>query len=899
MRVDPLNINEHWWISWYNSMDIFSKFHNIRTLRVKFLVIIIPPVIICSGIFSVISTFLTYRDMENELAIDIRNIVKLQSETLALPLWNYLDEHIQRTLEVLVLNPDILKAEVRDVMGENIASAEKTSIREESLSVRNKVYVEREIIFQVPDAKEKVLGSLYIVFYRGRIYQTLYRKIILDSLLLLFLVIAIVGSAVIANKLTIGIPLTKFLHAIRQADEKNIRERVTWPVRDELGQVICAYNSLLEHLTNGERALAEKELRYRSLFEYSPISLLEENLSDVKLYLDDLKRKRIHDFQSYFENHPEDVRQCTKMMRLIDINKATLELFQTNDKETFFDKFPSLISSEQSLKTIQKILVSLAENNSLFETECISQTLTGEMKFIILRIIVTPDSVETFSKILIAVVDITSRKHTERELQRAKETSETANRAKSAFLANMSHELRTPLNAILGFSQLLSHDQHLGLAQQEDLSIIRQNGMYLLSLINQILDLSKFETGTIKLNEHKIDAYYLLNSMIERFRTHTEKKNLRLHFECGLDVPRYIQVDEDKLRQVLINLLSNAIKFTEEGDVSLRVKVSSQIPQSEQLQKCSSTHLIFDVEDTGPGIAPDELNCLFSTFEQTEAGQKSQQGVGLGLAISHKFVQLMGGKLSVHSKLDLGTVFTFRIPIDIVEERDIYLVSSVRKVVALEPNQPHYRLLIADDDFNIRQLFKTLLNPLSFELREAGTGQEVIRIWNEWTPHLIWMDLRMPGTDGYEAAKYIKATSKGRTTTIIALEEKRHVMFSTVVVDDFLYKPFREADIFELMYKHLGVRFVYDREEERESGEQTRLLRDSLIPAALAKLPSDLLRNLEHAVIISDIDEISSLIAEIRSYNSLVADTLESFVETFDYEKILTLLQKQKENDQA
>jgi len=241
-------------------MSILSVFQNIRTLRIKFLSIILPPVIICFLIFSIVLAFLTYRDMEIQLDTETRKIADLQSKALALPLWNYLDQDVKQTLETLLLNPDVIKAVVRDTKGRVIARAGKA---DDKGIYKGEVQIEREITFQfVPTGAKRTIGYLAITFHRSRIYEILYKQFIRDSFLLLLLVIAIVGSALAANKLAIEIPLYRLLRAIRKADEEDVREIVHWPARDELGQVIKAYNSMVESLKNelAQRNQAEEKI---------------------------------------------------------------------------------------------------------------------------------------------------------------------------------------------------------------------------------------------------------------------------------------------------------------------------------------------------------------------------------------------------------------------------------------------------------------------------------------------------------------------------------------------------------------------------------------------------------------------------------------------------------------
>ncbi len=486
------------------------------------------------------------------------------------------------------------------------------------------------------------------------------------------------------------------------------------------------------------------------------------------------------------------------------------------------------------------------------------------------------------------------------ELSIAKEAAEVANKAKSTFLANMTHELRSPLNAILGFAQVMTRSRRIAPEDMENLSIITRSGEHLLSLINQVLDISKIEAGRMTLNPREFNLGRLLDDVEDMFRLKAEEKYLSLVFERDPDVPLAIRTDELKLRQVIINLLNNALKFTKEGGVAVRIAFPHH-RGTEDTEKRTETPcppclrgeavIQFNIEDTGPGIAPEELGKLFEAFEQTASGRQSQEGTGLGLPISRKFVQLMGGEMEVESVVGEGTTFRFTITAERLNEEQVQTAhSKTHRVVALEPGQPRYRILIVDDKPMNRLLLVRLLQPFGFELREAENGGEAIRVWDEWEPHLIWMDMRMPVMDGYEATKQIKASTKGQAAAIIALtasmlEEERAVTLSSGC-DDFLRKPFREQDIFDLMTKHIGVRFVYEEETPSDTSDKTI----SDLPAALAQLPPDLPEQLRYAVEHSNMDLIDRVIDDIRAYQPAAAEVLLDWANNFQYEEILQVL---------
>ncbi|MDV2991792.1 MAG: Sensor histidine kinase RcsC [Chroococcidiopsis sp. SAG 2025] len=512
----------------------------------------------------------------------------------------------------------------------------------------------------------------------------------------------------------------------------------------------------------------------------------------------------------------------------------------------------------------------------------------------------------------------------------AKETAEAANKAKSEFLANMSHELRTPLNAILGFAQLMQRNRTLTLEQQENVSIINRSGKHLLALIDDVLDMSKIEAGRLTLHPQEFDLYLMLNAVEEMFQLKADTLGLQLVFDRHLDVPRCIKSDEKKLRQILINLISNALKFTPAGSVTVRVIAGSreqrplafppcdggklceraagsrgesgrrgvitnyQLPITNYQSPNSHSLLTFTVQDTGVGIAAEELGQLFQAFIQTETGRKSQQGTGLGLAISQKFVQLMGGEISASSQIGVGTQFEFTIPVQLADPSSIPQERPQRQVIGLVPGQPQYRILVVDDRPENRQIVIKLLTPIGFEVREAENGKDAIAVWSSWEPHLIWMDMRMPVMNGYETTEYIKSHLKGQATIIIALtastlEEEKAVVLSAGC-DDFMRKPFRAEELFEKMAQHIGVRYTYKEEEEKQD-VAIEVSSCVLNPSSLQIMPHHWLEHLQQAAAQLDGETIAQLVAQIPETHAPLATALLEQANNFDFDDILNLAQ--------
>jgi len=480
-------------------------------------------------------------------------------------------------------------------------------------------------------------------------------------------------------------------------------------------------------------------------------------------------------------------------------------------------------------------------------------------------------------------------------LQAAKEASEIANRSKSTFLAAMSHELRTPLNAILGFSQLITHSKNLDVQDKENLQIINRSGEHLLALINDVLDMSKIEADEITLNESDFDLYLMLEDVRNICKMQSEKKGLNLRFETNSDLPQFVRTDETRLRQVLVNLLNNAVKFTDEGGITVRSKIDNQSDEINDI-----VNIQFEIEDTGIGIKSDRVEQIFIPFVQDNVAKTSKEGTGLGLSISRKIVKLMKGDINVESKPGQGSIFTLNVRLIKRKQSDVQLHHDTRRILGLIPNQSgrieQNRILIVDDTESNRQVLSRLLSPVGFEIKEVKNGKEAIDTWKHWQPHLIWMDIRMPVMDGFEAMREINSmfsSDNSERPVIIAITasafEEEKLATLEKGFDDFVSKPFKESDIFEKIKKHLGVSYIYEVSSNNIDSISTHKYEDLL--AEIQVLSSDWKGAMKLAIEHVDMDQMVQLIAQLREQNEVLADAIQQKIDQFEYEAILTALQ--------
>jgi PAS domain S-box-containing protein len=498
--------------------------------------------------------------------------------------------------------------------------------------------------------------------------------------------------------------------------------------------------------------------------------------------------------------------------------------------------------------------------------------------------------------------DVTHRKLTEFELKRARDEAEKANRSKSAFLAGISHELRTPLNAILGYSQILKRDRMLTDRQKNYVETMYRSGNHLLSMINDVLDISKIEAGRMEVHNDPFDLRELMEDIRKLFTLQCKEKELDFYLELDDQLPDYVYADAGKLRQVLINLIGNAVKFTDGGHIMLRAtarpidqkQIQKRLPNATELEKMNTVgqyRIDFSVKDTGKGISKDQLDTIFEPFQQGDSNH--QEGTGLGLAISSRIIQMLGGDMTVESQLGNGSTFQFHTPMVELRRPEEVEHESTNRIKQLKSGQDISVLLVDDIEYNLR-LMRDLLEPLGFSCYEAQNGQEAITLFKKHRPDLVLMDLRMPTMRGEEAMVEMREFDSERSSTIFAVSASgfkgtRDELLA-LGFDEYLRKPIEDQELLRRIEEYMDVSFeresVDEAEENQEAGGTVSEVADVLMEA----LSKHQYKEISEAVELMELESLESLLEEydLQEMNGSLTE-LHRAIDARDYVYLLSL----------
>ncbi len=675
--------------------------------------------------------------------------------------------------------------------------------------------------------------------------------------IIILVVLVIVGATILA--LYFSSLLTRPLSLLTQASQNFAKGEYNVPLpkssEDEIGMLVGAFNTMKEKVE--QRIIAHKESERR-------LQSLVDNISDAVITID--KNGIVQSFNTsaskMFLYSQQKVIGKNVNMLMQDPHASQHDSYLKNYWETGVAKIIG----------IGREVVGKRKNGETFPLDLRVNAVQEEERCLFIGI----------------ARDISDRKAIEalteksrQEAHNARLVAESANRAKSAFLANMSHEIRTPMNAILGYTQILNRK----LKDEEDkkaLKNILNSGDHLLSLLNEILDISKIEAGKMEINLGDFDLNCMVESLFGMFNDKCTTQGLNFH-STGLGNAYWVQGDETKVRQILINLLGNAVKFTDSGWVRFDVRFTKE------------ETFRFEVSDSGPGIPSNIQEHIFDPFWQSESGNK-KGGTGLGLAITKTQIELMGGSLRLNSKEGEGAQFIVELPLPPVDRIPLASEENLKKVSHLAPGF-NVRALVVDDVFQNRDMLMQILKEVGVEVHEAENGQKALDLVYSTDPpfDIVFMDARMPVLNGMKATTKIREKFSRNQLKIVAITasviQNRRRSFLIAGADDFIYKPFRINDIFNCLKRLLKVEFEYEKEMDLPEKPDTA---NSFDPSKI-KIPAEKLNALKNAVDLYQLTEIESLLSQVSSNDDNgknLVETLEPFLEKYDFAKIQEILKK-------
>ena len=454
----------------------------------------------------------------------------------------------------------------------------------------------------------------------------------------------------------------------------------------------------------------------------------------------------------------------------------------------------------------------------------------------------------------------------QKELKLAILDAQSANKSKSIFLARMSHELRTPLNAILGFSNLLSKSNNINSSEKDNLQTVKKSANYLLNIINEILELSKIEAGKIEIIPKTIDFFETIEEIEALFLFRSKAKGLKFNIKYDENLPKYITLDGQRLKQIVINLLSNALKFTQEGEINLYIY--------ESMNK-----LFFEVSDTGIGIKKADLKKIFKPFEQIKQDEYNKNGTGLGLSITSELISLMGGTIYAKSQEGKGSKFYFSVSYKNATKDLIQTIKDKNLIIGIKNKEFSKTILVVDDIYENRKLLTEILNYYGFKTIEARDGLEVLDIYKKEKIDLIFMDILMPKLNGIETIKKIRIEDKKTPIVVVSAnvfnEDKKNALENGA--DDFIAKPIEESELLLMLEKYIGASLTYDDNTSKES-----------IEIDYKTLDKELLEKLILCCNNMDNKGIEELLNK-ESLSKEFIDDINKRVDEFKYHEIITL----------
>ncbi len=760
-----------------------------KSVQGKFLAYVVPLVLLSTVVVFGFFELNARRSAEQQLQTKLQKLVDIQSAVVADSLWNVDDEQIKLTLAALMTDEDVVGAAVYDERNLLVASAGDI----ENLD-RQPFFAQTEITYDVDDEAEPI-GVLAIALTDARLTALAGERLTLAVVLATILLIAVIGAAVVANRKTIGRPLALLLDSINRSQSSGPRQAVAWQSDDEIGRVVIAFNEMQDRQDAYEARLraSRDDLEIRVKERTSELASAEAEAQAARGLLTDAIESISEGF-ALFDKEDRLV-VANKRYREIMFGSGSAELepgttfTEIAQRAVTTNRFPN--AKEKPEDWIERQIVRHRRAAEPF----IQEIAGNHWQQISNRRTDEGGTVAVHS-------DITEIKRISDELKRAKDAAEAANEAKSAFLATMSHEIRTPLNGIIGMSMLLNGTE-LDAEQREFSTTIATAADTLLTIINDILDFSKVEAGALELERMPVDLAETFESSVELVASKATEKGIDLACRIDPDVPSAIIGDPTRLKQILLNLLNNAVKFTDKGEVLLTV---SSMVAADTLEPGESTLLTVSVRDTGIGIPADRMNRLFKSFSQVDASTTRRYGgTGLGLVITKRLVELMGGEIKVESEIGRGTTFSFTLPGEKAALPDLAL--RQRQLAAIKGRH----VLVVDDNRTNRLILNEKLR--SWELQSRATAEPSEAL--EWLGgdeifDVCILDYKMPEMSGFELARRIRTMKAEKAPPLIlfssisSVEPEFRAGVEEIGFSSVLTKPAKSGHLLNALVSVLG-----------------------------------------------------------------------------------------------
>jgi signal transduction histidine kinase/ActR/RegA family two-component response regulator/HAMP domain-containing protein len=733
-------------------------------------------------VFGAAAVFLAGWERERRLTeLDERatRLADLLGRSLALPLWNVDRDAIDSQLATLARQPELVEIVVEAVNVGTLATvggplAPHNGTQKAATVVRTRPITHANL-GQFPLQE---IGSVRVVLSTMPAEQAIRRTRMAIVALFAVVVMATYAATHALLKRLVHRPIARLEQMVDRIAGGDLHARCTVDADDELGHLAQRVNTMTEKLQSSTARLRQSEMRYRSIFEHAAEGVFVLDSSGRLRDANPAMRALLARLDLPADGAPFGAEQTARLLQVLaehgEVDGLEVELPRTGGGVLWVQLNARRIEESDGDVAVEGLLSDISDHKQALQ----------ELR-------------ERRAELEQAVHERTAQLH------EAKEKAEVANRAKSAFLANMSHELRTPLNAILGFAQLLKMGESLDERQAMGVDIIHQSGQHLLRLIEEILDWARIDAGRLKLLPAPTDLAHFLDLLVEMIQVRAGEKELRFVFEPGPDLPPALNVDNRRLRQVLLNLLGNAVSYTDRGEVRFVVHRLPGAPEGQ-------VRLRFEVIDSGRGIGGADLVRLFRPFEQAGDVQQRAGGTGLGLAISRQLTQLMGSEIHVESAPGTGSRFWFELDCELADPEQA--APPRLQAPASGYAGPRRKLLIVDDVATNRRLLVELLQRLGFETCEAADGEQAFRMALAERPDLVLMDSTMPGVDGIEATKRIRQTPETSSLPIIVASANASPAARERCIaagaDAFVTKPITVDDLLEQIGRALRLEWL-------------------------------------------------------------------------------------------